>query len=282
MSQISGRKPMEEKSKMNDKVIVITGGAAGFGRETALLFTEAGGKVIIWDIDDKHGNEVVRLIKEKGGEPHFSQVDVTSSVDVKKAAAEAEKLYGQVDILINNAGIHQYAIGTVVETTEEEYDRVMDVNVKGVFLCSKYVIPLMRKNGGGAIINVASAWGHFASNKVPIYCTSKGAVEQITRAMALDHTVDNIRVNCISPGTCRGTQLVEKFFNLNYSNFGFNTPEEVWDARLRAHPIGRLGTPLDIAKLMLFLASDDSSWMTGSIITIDGGYTVGKVFTGKQ
>lgn len=272
---------MQDQKKLAGKVVIITGGASGFGRETALLFTEEGAKVVIWDIDEKNGNEVARLIKGEGVESCFFKVDVSSGEDVKRAAGEAEKIYQQVDILVNNAGTHQYTIGSVVDISEEDYDRVMDINTKGIFLCSKYVIPLMRKDGGSSIINVASAWGHFASNKVPIYCVSKAAAEHLTRVMALDHAEEQIRVNCISPGTCR-TQLVEKMINLNHLKFGFDTPEEMWDSRVKAHPIGRLGTTPDIAKLALFLASDDSSWITGSIVTIDGGYTVGRIFKGEK
>ncbi|MFC1931276.1 SDR family NAD(P)-dependent oxidoreductase [Chloroflexota bacterium] len=280
MPQTSGQEQTQCNREMTDKIIIVTGGASGFGREAALLFTKAGGKVIIWDIDEKKGNEVVSLMKENGGEARFSRVDVSSGEDVKKGAAEVEKLYGKVDILVNNAGTHQYTIGTIVEISEEDYDRVMDTNTKSVFLCSKYVIPLMRKAGGGAIVNVASAWGHFASNKVPIYCTSKAAVEHITRVMALDFANDKIRVNCVCPGTCR-TPLVEKLVNTNHLKFGFNKPEEMWESRVESHPLGRLGTPRDIANLMIFLASEDSSWMTGSVITIDGGYTAGRSFIGK-
>jgi NAD(P)-dependent dehydrogenase (short-subunit alcohol dehydrogenase family) len=271
---------MYEKKKLAGKVAIITGGAAGFGRETALSFNNEGAKVVIWDINEKNGNEVTRMINEGGGESYFTKVDVSSGEDVKRAADEVEKKYQEVDVLVNNAGTHQYTIGTVVDIAEEDYDRVMDINTKGIFLCSKFVIPLIRKKGGGSIINIASAWGHFASNKVPIYCTSKAAAEHLTRVMALDHAEDQIRVNCISPGTCR-TELVEKLINLNHLKFGFGTPEEMWDARLEAHPLGRLGTPPDIAKLALFLASDDSSWISGSVVTIDGAYTVGRIFKGN-
>lgn len=275
-----GKEKMQNSKKLLGKVAIITGGASGFGHEVASIFSEEGAKIIIWDIDEKKGNRLAKMIKARGGESIFSRVDVSSSDNIRKAVEEIENHYKKVDILINNAGIHQYAIGTVVDVSEEEYDKVMNTNTKSVFLCSKYVIPMMKKNGGGSIVNIASVWGHFASNNVPIYCISKAAVEHLTKVMALDHVSDKIRVNCISPGTCR-TQLVEKMVDLNYLKLGYATPDEMWEARRKAHPIGRLGTPRDVANLTLFLASNDSSWITGSIITIDGGYSLGKIFSGK-
>lgn len=262
--------------RFEGKVVVITGGASGFGREMALRFANEGAKVIIWDINEKGGEETARMIREKGGEAMFFRVDIRSSEDIRKAVKEVEKVYGRVDILVNNAGTHQFEAGTVDEVSENEYDRVMDTNVKGVFLCSKYVVPLMKRNGGGVIINVASAWGVVASNRVPIYCISKAAVIQLTKAMALDYASHNIRVVAISPGTCR-TPLVEEMIRRNYAKFGYSSPEEMWEARRRVHPLG-LGTPEDIAKLVLFLASEDARWITGANIIIDGGYTLGMTF----
>lgn len=267
---------ISHSKRFEDKVVVITGGASGFGREMALKFAEEGAKVIIWDIDDEGGEETARMIKMRSGEAKFFHVDVRSSEQIKKAVEEIERIYGRVDILINNAGTHQFEVGAVDEVSEEEYDRVMNTNVKGVFLCSKYIIPLMRKNKKGVIINVASAWGVVASNKVPIYCASKAAVIQLTRAMALDYAKDGIRVIAISPGTCK-TPLVERMIRSNYAKFGYSSPEEMWRAREVAHPLG-LGTPEHIAKLVLFLASDDASWITGSNIIIDGGYTLGVIY----
>ncbi len=266
--------------KLENRVTVITGGASGYGREMALLFAHEGARIVLWDINEKGGLETLNLLKEKKKEGHFQKVDVRVSGEIRPASLEVERRFGRLDLLVNNAGVHQYEAGNVVETTEEEYDRVMDTNVKGIFLCSKYLLPLMQKNGnGGAIINIASAWGMITSNRVPIYCTSKAAAVQLTKAMALDHAQDRIRVNCICPGTCQ-TPMVEKMIHLNHEKFGFDSPESMWDSRLKAHPIGRLGVPKDIAELALFLASDASSWMTGSAIVIDGGYTLGKSFVG--
>lgn len=266
--------------KLENRVTVITGGASGYGRQMALLFAHEGARIVLWDINEKGGLETLNLLKEKKKEDHFQKLDVRVSGEVRQASLEVERRFGRLDLLVNNAGVHQYEAGNVVETTEEEYDRVMDTNVKGIFLCSKYLIPLIQKSGnGGAIINIASAWGMITSNRVPIYCTSKAAAVQLTKAMALDHAQDRIRVNCICPGTCR-TPMVEKMIHLNHEKFGFDSPESMWDSRLKAHPIGRLGVPKDIAELALFLASDASSWMTGSAIVIDGGYTLGKSFVG--
>ena len=151
----------------------------------------------------------------------------------------------------------------------------MDTNVKGIFLAAKYIIPLMKN--GGSIVNLASAWGIVVSNRVPIYCTSKAAVIHLSKAMALDHAPDKIRVNAIGPGTCR-TPMVEGIVAKNYPKFGFDSPDEMWESRREAHPIGRVGTALDVANLIVFLASDEASWITGSSVIIDGGFSIGKTF----
>lgn len=267
--------------KLENKIAVITGGSSGFGREIAILFAQEGAQIVLWDINEKGGMETLSLLnkKEKG---LYYKVDVCNSEEIRQATLEIEKNFGQVDILINNAGIHQNNVGTVAETSEDEYKRVMDTNVKGTFLCSKYLIPLIQKRGkGGAIVNIASVWGIMPSNKVPIYCAAKAAVIQLTKAMALDHAQDKIRVNCICPGSCK-TPLVESMIQRNYRKFGFPSPEHMWESRVKAHPLGRLGEPQEVAQLTLFLASEASSWMTGSIIIIDGGYSLGKSFIGDK
>lgn len=261
------------------KVAVITGGSSGFGSETAQLLAKEGAKIVLWDVDVKKGEAMAQSINKNGGVAEFAKVDVRYSDEIKVAANTVKDKFGKVDILINSAGVHQYRTGDVVTTEEEEYDKVMDINVKGIFLASKYIIPLMREKGG-AVINLASAWGTVVSNKVPVYCTSKAAVIHLSKAMALDHAPDKIRVNAVGPGTCR-TPMVEGIVAKNYEKFGFASAEDMWESRREAHPLG-LGTARDIANLLLFLASDEASWITGASIIIDGGFTIGKSFKGAK
>jgi NAD(P)-dependent dehydrogenase (short-subunit alcohol dehydrogenase family) len=267
-------------SEFKEKVAVITGGSSGFGNESAQLLAEAGAKVVLWDIAEAQGITLATTIVKNGGVAEFIKVDVRLASEISQAAAAVKEKYGKVDILVNSAGVHQYKTGNVVDTDEDEYDKVMDINVKGIFLASKYIIPLMKPNGG-AIINLASAWGTVVSNRVPIYCASKAAVIHLSKAMALDHARDRIRTNAIGPGTCR-TPMVENVIGENYQSFGFDSPDDMWESRRDAHPIGRLGTANDIANLIVFLASDKASWITGACIIIDGGFSIGKSFKGSK
>jgi NAD(P)-dependent dehydrogenase (short-subunit alcohol dehydrogenase family) len=262
------------------KVAVITGGSSGFGSESAQLLAEAGAKTVLWDIAETRGAALATDIVKNGGVADFVKIDVRLASEVKQAANAVKEKYGRADILINSAGVHQYKTGTVVETDEDEYDKVMDTNVKGIFLACKYIIPLMKPNGG-AIVNIASAWGTVVSNRVPIYCTSKAAVIHLSKAIAFDHARDNIRANAVGPGTCR-TPMVENIIGENYQCFGFDSPHDMWESRRDAHPIGRLGTANDVANLIVFLASDKASWITGSSIIIDGGFAIGKSFKGAK
>ena len=262
-------------SNFKGRVAVITGGASGFGSESAQIFAKQGAKVVLWDIVEAQGKALAKQIREEGGIAEFIKVDVRSAEQVKNASEMVAKKYRTVDILVNSAGVHQVKTGNVVEADEEEYDRVMDTNVKGIFLSCKYIIPLMKN--GGSIVNLASAWGTVVSNRVPFYCTSKAAVIHLSKAMALDFAADKIRVNSIGPGTCR-TPMVEGIVAKNYAKFGFDSPDEMWESRREAHPIGRLGTAADVAHLIVFLASDEAAWMTGSSVIIDGGFTIGKSF----
>lgn len=261
------------------KRVLITGGASGFGKQLALILGREGSKVIIWDIDPS-GEKVAQEIRAGGGDASFDKVDVRFSTEVQEAAEKVGREYSAVDFLVNSAGVHQIGTGNVVETTEEEYDRVMDTNVKGIFLCSKHIIPYMRKLPSSVIVNIASAWGTIASNKVPVYCTSKAAVMHLTRAMALDHASEGIRVNAVCPGTCR-TPMVEKMVAENYEKLGFESEDAMWDSRQAAHPLG-VGTAENVSDLIVFLLSERASWITGESIIIDGGYTLGKTFVGKS
>jgi len=254
---------------MNDlkgKRALITGGASGIGRATALLFAEQGASVAVADINAAAGTEVAAGIESLGGRAIFLGCDVTCDADCRRAIELVRSELGGLDILFNNAGIIRRA--TVPQTSEEEWDRIMAVNVKSVFLLSRHAIPLMAACGGGAIINVSSGWGVVGGRSAAAYCASKGAVVQLTRAMALDHAPQNIRVNCICPGDTDTPMLRREAEQLG-------TPEAAFLAEAAHRPLGRIGRPEDIAQAALYLAGEASSFVTGTILVVDGGGLAG-------
>ncbi len=251
---------------LEGKVALITGGASGIGRATALLFAEEGAAVSVVDIDAEAGEAVAREIVAGGGRAVFVRCDVTSASDCRNAVHRTVEEVGKLDILFNNAGIIRRA--SVVETAEEEWDRVMAVNVKSVFLCSKYAIPVMAEAGGGVIVNTASGWGLVGGKDAASYCASKAAVVNLTRAMAIDHGPQNIRVNAVCPGDTATAMLRSEAEQL-----GAHTEEFFREAADR--PLGRVGTPEEIARAVLFLASDASSFVTGTALVVDGGGLAG-------
>jgi len=250
--------------RLADKVAIITGAGVGIGRATALLFAKEGAKVVVVDCDSEAGTKTVRLIEENGGAAIFLQVDVSKAADVKRMVERTVERYGRLDILVNNAGI--YTQGDVVEAAEEEWDRILDVNLKGVFLCSKYSIPEMIKGGGGSIVNIGSEAGIVGIKNQVAYNVSKSGVIALTKSMALDFALHNIRVNCLCPGRTL-TPLVEKVIA------EAQDPESTRRALEEDRPLKRMGRPEEIAAGILFLASDESPYATGSILSIDGGYT---------
>jgi NAD(P)-dependent dehydrogenase (short-subunit alcohol dehydrogenase family) len=252
--------------RLADKVALITGGASGIGRATALLFAREGAAVSVVDVDQANGQAVVRTIVEGGGRAIFLRCDVTQAQDCQRAVQQTVSELGGLDILFNNAGIIRRA--TVLDTTEEEWDRVMAVNVKSIFLLSKYAIPVMAQAGGGAIVNTASGWGLVGGRNAVSYCASKGAVVNMTRAMALDHGEQNIRVNCICPGDTDTPMLRDEARQLGASDEDFMT--EAAD-----RPLRRVGRPEDIAQAALYLASDAASFVTGAALVVDGGGLAG-------
>ncbi|MFC1565006.1 SDR family NAD(P)-dependent oxidoreductase [candidate division KSB1 bacterium] len=256
----------EYKGILKNKTALITGGASGIGKATAELFSAEDANIVLVDIDTEKGEETAREISEKGGNVMFIKADISSSDDCKNTVDAAVSMYGKIDILFNNAGIIRRA--TVLDHSEEDWDRVMAVNVKSVFLMSKYVIPVMEKNGGGAIVNTSSGWGLTGGAKAVSYCASKGAVVQITKAMAIDHGAANIRVNCVCPGDTDTSMLRNEAGQLNE-----NVEEFYKDAADR--PLGRIGIPEDIAKAVLFLVTDSSSFVTGTTLVVDGGGIAG-------
>ena len=248
------------------KVAIITGGASGIGKASALLLSKAGACVVVADVDDQGGQAVADIIVKNGGKAIYMHCDVTSASDCQLAVASAIGEFGSVDILFNNAGIIRRT--TVLNTTEVEWDHVMAVNVKSIFLLSKFAIPHMEKSGGGVIINTSSGWGVVGGKNAVSYCASKGAVVNMTRAMALDHGSQNIRVNCICPGDTDTPMLRNEARQL-----GQTDEEFLADAADR--PLKRIGTPDDIANTVLYLASDASSFITGTTIIVDGGGLAG-------
>lgn len=250
--------------RLADKVAIITGAGSGMGRATALLFAREGAKVVVADCDHNTGEETVSLIEKGGGEGTFVPVDVSKAADAERMVKTTLDRYDTLDILVNNAGI--YSQGDVVETTEEEWHRILGVNLTGVFLCSKYSVPVMIQSGGGDIVNVASEAGIVGIKNQVSYNVSKSGVIALTRSMALDFAPHNIRVNCLCPGRTL-TPLVEKVIA------EAEDPESTRRALEEDRPLKRMGRPGEIAAGILFLVSDECTYATGSTLVVDGGYT---------
>jgi NAD(P)-dependent dehydrogenase (short-subunit alcohol dehydrogenase family) len=252
-------------NRVKDKVAIVTGGALGIGRATAIRLASEGAIIAVTDVSNNKEDSTVGAIQKAGGEAAFWHLDVTNESEVATVTSEIAAKWGRIDVLVNNAGI----IGAdkpTHEITSEEWDKVMNVNVKGVFLCTKYTIPYMLKGGGGSIINLSSIYGIVGAADVPPYHASKGAVRIMSKNDALTYAKQKIRVNSIHPGFI-WTSMVE-----NFAKTG-GKAEEVRAALVALHPLGHLGEPDDIAYGILYLASDESKFVTGSELVIDGGYT---------
>ncbi len=248
------------------KRALITGAASGIGRATALLFAREGAAISIVDLDEAGGQAVAQLIGDEGVPAVVVPCDVTQGAECEQAVQRTMGELGGLDILFNSAGIVRRA--TVLETTETEWDRVMTVNVKSLFLMSKYAIPIMAEAGGGVIINVASGWGLVGGPKAAAYCASKGAVVLLTKAMAIDHGGQNIRVNCICPGDIDTPLLRDEARQLG-------EPVDRFLVQAAERPLKRIGAPEDVAQAALYLASDVSSFVTGAALVVDGGGLAG-------
>jgi NAD(P)-dependent dehydrogenase (short-subunit alcohol dehydrogenase family) len=251
---------------LDGKRALITGGASGIGRVTALLFAREGAAVAVADLDGTGARAVARLVTAEGRSALAIACDVSRAADCRRAVHETVDAFGGLDVLFNNAGIIRRA--DVVDTTEEAWDRVMAVNVRSVFLMGKYAVPVMAAGGGGAIVNMASGWGLVGGRNAVSYCASKAAVVNMTRAMALDHGAQQIRVNCVCPGDTDTGMLREEARQLGANEGAFL-------AEAAARPLGRIGTPEDIARAVLYLASDASSFVTGTALVVDGGGLAG-------
>jgi NAD(P)-dependent dehydrogenase (short-subunit alcohol dehydrogenase family) len=251
--------------RLENKVAVVTGGSLGIGRATCQILANAGAKIAATDILDSEGKALVQEIKASGGVAQYWRLNVSKEEEVRDVLADIHRTFGQIDILVNNAGIAGASKPTH-ELTEKEWDQVMSVNVKGVFFCTKYAIPYIKKAGGGSIINLSSIYGIISAPDVPPYHASKGAVTLMTKTDALLYAHDKIRINSIHPGFI-WTPMVENYLA---SQGDVKQGLKYLDS---LHPLGHIGQPEDIAYGVLYLASDESRFVTGSELVIDGGYT---------
>jgi NAD(P)-dependent dehydrogenase (short-subunit alcohol dehydrogenase family) len=254
---------MDAMSRLENKTAVVTGGTRGLGRAIAERFLAEGARVVI------AGRGGPGWAEGAGDALHFKRADVARADEVAALFAFAEDRLGRVDILVNNAGIEIEKF--LEETSEEEWDALMGVNVKGVFLCCRAAIPVMRRQGGGSIINLGSISGTLADAGMPLYNTSKGAVHALTRSIAVDHGADGIRCNAICPGWIKSDMLDQTFSRAD-------DPAAAEAAAARLHPLGRIGRPADIANMALWLASDEAGFASGQLFTIDGALTAGAPF----
>ena len=252
-------------NKLEGKVALVTGGALGIGKAVSMLFAKEGAKVAVLDTLEQEAAQVATEIEKAGGHAKAWLLDVSKEKDVKRVIEAVYHTYGRLDVLVNNAGISGVSKPTD-EISEEEWDLVMAVNVKGVFFCTKYAVPLMKKGGGGSIINLSSIYGIISAPDVPPYHASKGAVRMMSKTDALLYAKDKIRVNSVHPGFI-WTPMVEKYAESQ----GDVTAMRVYLDSL--HPIGHMGEPDDIAYGVLYLASHESKFVTGTELVIDGGYT---------
>lgn len=252
--------------RLKGKVALITGGTSGIGRATARLFCKEGAKVAIVGRTKEKGEETLRQIKAEGGDILYICADVSNPVDVMNMVKKTVDEYGKIDILFNNAGISMNV--PLEDMSLEVWNKIMDVNLKGVFLGTKYTIPIMKKQGKGSIVNTASTFSVVGGGKGTVaYCASKGGVLQFTKSAALELAPYNIRVNCICPGTTMGMKEGEVI------SYGKIIPREYMEARAKLHPLGKVGMYEEVAYAVLFLASEESSFSTGSALFVDGGYT---------
>ncbi len=253
--------------RLQDKVALITGGGSGIGRETSLLCAQEGAAIVVVDINDEAGQETVEMIKTQGGQASYTRADVSKAADSEAMIAHTEETFGKLNVLFNNAGISHAKDDDAVATDEDVWDITMAINLKGVFLGCKYGIPALRRAGGGSIINTASFVALLGAATPQIaYTASKGGVLSMTRELAVIHARENIRINALCPGPLH-TELLMKYLDT----------DEKKQRRLVHIPMGRFGQAKEIAQAVLYLASDESSFVTGSSFTVDGGITAAYV-----
>ena len=252
--------------KLDDKVALITGGNSGIGSATAALFAEEGAAVVITGRNLERGEEVAQAINDAGGKAMFIRADVRVAEDCRQAVEQTLERFGRIDVLFNNAGVLHPK--TVPECTEQEWDETIDSSLKGAFLMSKYALPSMIERGSGSIIHTSSGWGILGGDRAAAYCAAKGGLVVMTKAMAIDHGRDGIRVNCVCPGDTETPMLAD-----DADKRGMAWEDYVASGSDR--PLGRFGTAEEIARAVLFLACDDSSYVTGEALVVDGGGIAG-------
>lgn len=256
--------------RLKGKVAIVTGAASGIGRATAILFGQEGAKVMCADVNAEGAERTARQIADTDGEAASTGADVSKEADVQRMVRDTVERWGRLDIMFNNAGV---ALGLpVTQVSEEAWDRLIDINLKGVFLGCKHAIPEMLKQGGGAIVNTASDAGLMGTAMLSTYSASKGGVVLLTKSLAVEWARQGIRVNCVCPGVVR-TPLLDPF--LQQAEQMGATREAVWERMARGHPIGRVGEPEEVAQAVLFLASDEASFITGVALPVDGGLQAG-------
>jgi len=250
--------------KFENRVALVTGAGSGIGRATALRLAQEGAKVAVADWNKATGQETVQLLQQQGGEAEFIHADISKVADCERIVAETVTRFGKLNILVNNAAVMLEK--TAVDTTEEDWDRIVGVNLKGTFFCAKYAVLQFRRQGtGGVIVNMASVNSFFAEGGIAAYCTTKGGIAQMTRALAMDHSAEGIRVNAIAPG------WIETPMNANFFALGPHIKQQA----AKLHAINRIGQPEEVAHLVAFLASDEAGFITGSLMTVDGGFSAG-------
>lgn len=249
--------------RFRGKVALITGGTEGMGYVAAEQFLREGARVCVTGRSEDKGRRALEALS-KLGEAHFVRGDVSVSEDARRMVQETIGRFGRLDVLFNNAGV--YIEKSAEDMTEEEWDRLMDVNVKGTFLVTKFAVPHMKRQGGGAIINNSSDAGIIGNRNCPAYCASKGAITVMTKAMALDYAGSGIRVNCVNPGTI-DTPMLER------EVVASGDPKAYMERTVAESPMGRIGRAEEVARAVLFLASDESSFVTGASLSVDGGVT---------
>ncbi|MFB6214497.1 MAG: SDR family NAD(P)-dependent oxidoreductase [Candidatus Bipolaricaulia bacterium] len=249
---------------LRDKVSIVTGAGVGIGKATAIRLAKRGSTVVIADVDSENGKRVAEELREQGSKAKFHRVDVSQSSQVENLMDRTVEEFGGLDVLVNNAGI--YRKGSAVTADEKDWDEIISVNLKSMFLCIKYAVPYMREGGGGSIVNVASEAGIVGIENQVAYNVAKAGAISLTQSSAIDFSSDNIRVNCVAPGTT-ATPLVKKSLEKEPD------PEEARKKLEEVRPMNRLGDPDEIASAIVFLASDDPGYATGTVFSIDGGYT---------